>query len=138
MRTHMNIKFCFGTSLRNITIGVIGCALLGGCATAEKIANIGKAPEMTKIANPMADPKYQPVSLPMPSQQISAPEKNSLWQSRRVTFFKDQRASNIGDIITVTIDISDEATMENDTSRSRSSSESAGTDSLLGLEESFL
>lgn len=116
---------------------LLGCSLLGGCATAEQIANIGKAPEMSKIANPMTDSGYQPVSLPMPSPQVSAPEKNSLWQSGRVTFFKDQRASNIGDIITVTIDISDEATLENDTSETRSSSESAGLGSLLGLEGSL-
>ena len=143
MRTHTNTKSCHTKScfstflLRNMAMGIVGCALLSGCATANKIANIGKAPAMTKIANPMTDPEYQPVSLPMPSPQTSLPEKNSLWQSSRITFFKDQRASNIGDIITVTIDISDEATMENDTKKTRTSSENAALDSLIGLEKSL-
>ena len=123
--------------LRFAAIGLLSASMLGGCATADKISKIGQAPEMTKIANPMTDPKYQPVSLPMPSPQAGAPEKNSLWQSSRVTFFKDQRASNIGDIITVTIDISDEATLENDTKQTRSSNESAAMNSLFGLEQSL-
>tara|TARA_R110001592_G_scaffold27763_13_gene102745 strand:+ start:33234 stop:33989 length:756 start_codon:yes stop_codon:yes gene_type:complete len=123
--------------LKLSAIGLLGCSMLGGCATADKIANIGKAPAMSHIANPMTNPNYQPVSLPMPTQQNITPQKNSLWQSDRVTFFKDQRASNIGDIITVTIDIKDEATLENDTTKSRSSDESAGMGSLLGLEGSL-
>ncbi len=123
--------------LRFAALGLLSSALLGGCATAEQIANIGKAPEMTKIANPMTDPKYQPVSLPMPAPQTAMREQNSLWQSSRVTFFKDQRASNIGDIITVTIDIKDEATMENDSKHSRSSSESAAMGSLFGIEQAL-
>ena len=118
-------------------LGLFSGSLLSGCAMADKISKIGQAPEMTKIANPMTDPKYQPVSLPMPPPQTSTPEKNSLWQSGRVTFFNDQRASNIGDIITVTIDIKDEATMENDTSHMRRSNESAGMNSLFGLEQSL-
>lgn len=121
----------------NITGLLVLSLILGGCAMADKISKIGQAPEMSKIANPMTDSEYQPVSLPMPSPQTTAPEKNSLWQSGRITFFKDQRASNIGDIITVTIDISDEATLENDTSESRSSSENAALDSLFGLESSL-
>ncbi len=123
--------------LKLSTLGILGCSMLGGCSTADKIANIGKPPAMTHIANPMTDPGYQPVSLPMPAPQHITPEKNSLWQSNRVTFFKDQRASNIGDIITVTIDIEDEATLENDTTKSRSGGESAGLDSFLGLEQSL-
>ena len=113
------------------------CGLLSGCSTADKVSNIGKAPEMAKIANPMTDPTYQPVSLPMPTQKEIKPLKNSLWQSNRVTFFKDQRANNIGDIITVTIDIKDEATFENDSSQTRAGNESAGLDNLLGLEGSL-
>ncbi|MFP4097254.1 MAG: flagellar basal body L-ring protein FlgH [Alphaproteobacteria bacterium] len=138
MRTQIKDRFrLIPRPLLSHIVLALGSVALTGCATADKIANIGKPPAMGKIANPMTDPGYQPVSLPMPSPSAALPERNSLWQSGRVTFFKDQRASNIGDIITVTIDISDEATLENDTSESRSSSESAGVNSLLGLEASF-
>lgn len=137
MRKNINNSSRSYTLLRFAALGLLSSTLLGGCAAADRLSKIGQAPEMTKIANPMTDPKYQPVSLPMPSPQTDLREKNSLWQSSRVTFFKDQRASNIGDIITVTIDIKDEATIENDTTRTRSANESAAMGSLFGLEQSL-
>ncbi len=124
-------------NIRSIIIPLAACTMLGGCSTADRISNIGKAPEMASIANPVTAPEYQPVSLPMPTPEHVKPQKNSLWQSNRVTFFKDQRASDIGDIITVMIDIEDEATLENESERSRSSGENAGLDSFLGLEQSL-
>ena len=63
-----------------------------------------------------------------------AAEKNSLWASHRQTFFKDQRANNVGDILTVVIDIDDEAELENESERSRDGSENFGLNSLLGIE----
>jgi flagellar L-ring protein precursor FlgH len=122
---------------KTILILAASSTVLSACSTADRISKIGKAPEMAKISNPMADPEYQPVSLPMPSPQHVQPENNSLWQGGRTTFFKDQRASDIGDIITVTIDIQDEATLENSTERTRASNESAGLNSLLGMEQSL-
>ncbi len=123
------------TSLSQSILALAACTMLSACGAADRIADIGKAPEMTKIANPVTQPDYQPVSLPMPSPRSIAKQKNSLWASDRVTFFKDQRAKNIGDIITVMIEIADEAAMENDTSRSRTSSEDANLSRLLGLEQ---
>ena len=73
----------------------------------------------------------------MPAPQDVSKQKNSLWAANRQTFFKDQRASDIGDIITVLIEIEDEATLENETERTRNSSESAGLNSLLGYENAL-
>ena len=120
-----------------IIFSLLSCSILSACATADKISKIGEAPEMSSISNPVTNQNYQPVSLPMPTPKNIRPEKNSLWQSDRVTFFKDQRASNIGDIITVMIDIQDEATIDNETERSRSGSGNAGLGSLFGLEQSL-
>ncbi len=125
------------TDLKVLSLSLLACTILGGCSTADRISKIGEAPEMAKISNPMTDPAYQPVSLPMPAPENIAPQKNSLWQSTRVTFFEDQRANNVGDIITVTIDIKDEATLENDSERSRASAEDAGLDSFLGYEQAL-
>lgn len=113
------------------------CSALNACTTADRIANIGKAPEMAKISNPTTDPAYQPVSLPMPAPVKVVKEKNSLWQSDRKTFFEDQRASDVGDIITVTIDIADKAELDNATTGARNGSESASAPALLGLENSL-
>ena len=113
---------------------LIACSALSACGTAEKIANIGQQPEMTQIANPTTSKGYQPVSLPMPSPKNVRPQKNSLWAYDRTTFFKDQRASDVGDIITVMIEIDDEAELENETSRSRTGKEDAGLRTLGGIE----
>lgn len=116
---------------------LLACLALSACGAGERMANIGKAPEMAKISNPTTQENYQPVSLPMPAPQNVVRQKNSLWQSDRVTFFKDQRASNIGDIITVMIEINDKAEIDNQTDRSRSSNESAALNSLLGYEQAL-
>lgn len=120
-----------------LSISLVACSSLSGCATADKISKIGEAPAMSSIANPVTEAQYQPVSLPMPTQKDIKREKNSLWQSDRVTFFKDQRANNIGDIITVMIDIKDEATVDNETERSRTGGAEAGLGALLGYEQAL-
>ncbi len=117
---------------------LMATSTLAACSTAsDRIANIGKAPEMTKISNPTTQREYQPVSLPMPSPKNVQPQKNSLWAADRTTFFKDQRANDVGDIITVVIDIDDEAELENESSRSRTSNEDANLPALLGYEGSL-
>lgn len=115
-----------------LTLALFSCGVLAGCGSLDRLENIGKAPETTKIANPTTQPEYQPVSLPMPAPKEISMGRNSLWSSDRQTFFKDQRASDVGDIITVLINISDEAELENETSRSRNASEGLDTPALLG------
>ncbi|MGH1375719.1 MAG: flagellar basal body L-ring protein FlgH [Alphaproteobacteria bacterium] len=129
-KTHKSALTC-------ATFAMLTTSVLSGCSTADRISKIGEAPEMAQISNPVTSPDYQPVSLPMPKPDNTAPQQNSLWQSNRVTFFKDQRASTIGDIITVTIDIADEATLENETERTRTSDETSGLDSFLGYENAL-
>lgn len=116
---------------------IVGCLMLSACSATDRIANIGKAPEMSAIQNPTTQPGYQPVTMPMPTPQKIERQKNSLWQSDRVTFFKDQRASNVGDILTVLINIKDEASMDNETTRTRSSKEGAALPAMLGYEKAL-
>jgi flagellar L-ring protein precursor FlgH len=128
---------CKRNGWNKVLISAAACALMTGCATADRLSKVGEAPAMSSISNPVTQDGYQPVSLPMPAPQKVLREKNSLWQSDRVTFFKDQRASNIGDVITVLIDIKDEAELDNTTQRTRTSTEGAGLDALLGYEQSL-
>lgn len=120
-----------------IGLVLLSCSTLSACGAGERIKNIGKAPEMAAIVNPTTQVGYQPVSLPMPSPKNARPQKNSLWAADRTTFFKDQRASDVGDIITVLIDIDDEAELENESSRTRSSGEDAQLPTLLGYEQAL-
>jgi len=111
--------------------------MLMACSAVDRVSNIGAVPQMTQIENPTTQSDYQPVSLPMPAPKNENKQKNSLWAANRTTFFKDQRASDIGDIITVMIDIDDEAELENSSQRTRSSNESADTPALAGYEASL-
>ena len=124
-------------SLKTLTLSLAACSMLGACGTVDKIASIGDAPEMSPIENPTTKRDYEPVSLPMPAPKKVSQERNSLWASDRQTFFKDQRASDIGDIITVMIDIQDEAALENESERTRSGDEDAQLPSLLGYEQAL-
>ncbi|MBX2834386.1 MAG: flagellar basal body L-ring protein FlgH [Micavibrio sp.] len=123
--------------IAKLGLTLLACSVLSACNAGERLANIGKTPEMTKIENPTLQPEYQPVSLPMPAPKNARPERNSLWAANRTTFFKDQRAKDIGDIITVLIEIEDEATFDNESARSRSSSENAALPALLGYEQAL-
>jgi len=108
--------------------------LLSACGAADRLANVGKAPELTPIENPITQPSYQRVAMPMPPQRVVTRENNSLWGGNKQTFFKDQRAATIGDILTVMIDIDDEAELESETERSRTSGEDVNLSNLLGVE----
>lgn len=125
MRYNNTIKFISLTS----TI-----LLLSGCGMAGRITNVGKAPDLSPIENPAETGEYRQVSMPMPQVETIVKEKNSLWASNRQTFFKDQRANNVGDILTVMIDIKDKADLKNESERNRNSDENVGLNSLLGIE----
>lgn len=114
---------------------LLACGVLGACGNMQdRLANIGKEPAMSQITNLTTQPGYQPVSMPMPAPQSVIRERNSLWASDRQTFFKDQRAKNVGDIITVKVKIEDKAKLDNETERKRAGDESVGVPQFLGGE----
>jgi flagellar L-ring protein precursor FlgH len=70
-------------------------------------------------------------------EEVSYSSPNSLWRTGARTFFNDQRAGKIGDILTVLITIDDSAQVSNATSRERKVTSAAGVPHLLGLESSL-
>lgn len=120
---------------QNATALTIVLVMASGCAEMQsRISNIGKAPTLADIENPIGKEGYKPVSLPMPMQERDEKLANSLWGVNRQTFFKDQRASKVGDILTVTIEIDDEADMQNTTERTRTATEADGITNMFGVE----
>lgn len=118
-----------------IALTMSAVLLLGACGNmGQRLSEINKPPAMTAIQNPYEQASYKPVSLPMPPKEVQNTAPNSLWQASRQTFFKDQRANKVGDILTIVVEIEDEAELENTTERTRSGGESAGLPSFLGFE----
>jgi flagellar L-ring protein precursor FlgH len=115
--------------------GLLSLYLLTGCATTmERLDTIGDPPPLRKVEDPTAKPNYQPMTWPLPEQPL--PQKSyagSLWQTGSRQFFRDQRASRIGDILRVNVNISDRASLNNNTTRGRNNSETVTAPNLLGL-----
>ncbi len=121
-------------TLKGLSLALVTTTMLSACGAGERLANIGATPDVSQIDNPANSTTANAVSMPMPAPVTVTQKANSLWSSDKRSFFKDQRASDVGDILTVLINIDDEAELENETSRSRSSNENAGLNSLLGYE----
>jgi len=71
--------------------------------------------------------------MPMPEPVPVAYSPNSLWRSGSRAFFKDQRAHQIGDILTIKVKIADKAQLDNETKRDRKGAEDSGITNLFGL-----
>ena len=126
----------FRRCLNAVTLaGLAG--LLIGCSALDRVEQIGRAPDLRPIQNPVQDEDYEPVILPMPPEMQTVYNANSLWESGARQFFKDQRASKIGDLVTVNIEIEDSASLENTTERKRTTTENDDASALLGFEGSF-
>ena len=111
---------------------VLAGGLLGNCSALDRLKNIGEQPSLSAIENPTAQPGYKPVQMPMPAPQPAVFNPNSLWRNGSRAFFKDQRAMQVGDIMTVKVKITDNAKFENGTSRSRSATEDSGIKDFIG------
>jgi flagellar L-ring protein precursor FlgH len=108
---------------------------LGACAsTLDRIENIGQPPPLSPIAVPPNVAAGGPVYLPQPAYEAQPQKPNSLWRAGSRSFFRDPRAQKAGDILTVSIDIGDQAKIANTTTRSSTASEDAGVSNFLGLE----
>ena len=107
---------------------------LTACGTLSRLSEVGRDPAMTPTEDPTKDPKWRPLTMPMPMREPSPNEANALWRSGSRAFFKDQRAAQVGDIITVVVNINDAANLKNVTSAVRTSSETAGMPNFFGLE----
>jgi flagellar L-ring protein precursor FlgH len=107
-------------------------SLMCGCSAIDRIANIGEQPKLAAIKNPTTQPGYKPVQMPMPTPQPATYNPNSLWRNGSRAFFKDQRARQVGDILTITVNITDKAVIANETQRSRTNTEDSGITDFLG------
>jgi len=107
-------------------IAALGLAL-SGCNMMNRLAAVGEEPKLSAIQSPA------PLPAPLPVER----QPNSLWRPGSRAFLKDQRASNVGDILTVIIEIADNAAINNATTRSRTNAENSSASAFLGYEQSL-
>jgi flagellar L-ring protein precursor FlgH len=128
----MSFKVPTLSRLLSTTALAILAAQMAGCAAIDRLKNIGEEPKLAAIENPTAQPGYKPVQMPMPTPQPASYNPNSLWRNGSRAFFKDQRAQQVGDILTVSVNITDKAQFANETQRSRSNKEDSGVTDFIG------
>ncbi len=119
-----------------LAILLIGLGL-SGCNMLTRLAEVGEEPKITSIQNPADLAGRQADNLPMPQPRVLKHQANSLWRPGSRAFFKDTRATQVGDIITVNIQIDDEANFENRTTRDRAANEDASLSAFLGFERNL-
>ncbi|WP_371156223.1 flagellar basal body L-ring protein FlgH [Jannaschia sp. 2305UL9-9] len=102
-----------------------------------RLEQVGQAPELTPISTgaeafAMATPVFE-------ATKIDAVDIHpaSLWTQGRQSLLGDRRAGDRGDILTVVIEIDENAEINNSTNRSRSGSESLGIPNFFGLPQSI-
>ena len=109
---------------------LLGLLVLFGCS---RLDHLGKAPSFTpqEQSPERVAMAYSGVpTVALPQRQT---DQASLWSRERSSLLGDRRAMKQGDILTVVIEIDDEASISNSTSRSRSGSESLSVPQLLGI-----
>ncbi len=107
-------------------------SIASGCSSIDRLSQIGEQPKLNAIENPTTQPGYKPVQMPMPKPETVSYNANSLWRNGSRAFFKDQRAARVGDLLTVTVNITDKANIANETQRSRTSKEDSGITDFAG------
>ena len=120
--------------IRQIVAVTLATAVLTGCNAFSRVSQIGETPPLTTIQDPKTQPGYQPVSLPMPTPIVSERQPNSLWKAGSRAFFKDQRAAQVGDILTVLVNFDDKAQFNNETQLQRTTNEQDTMPNVLGFE----
>ncbi|MEX2617775.1 MAG: flagellar basal body L-ring protein FlgH [Alphaproteobacteria bacterium] len=122
------------TGTIRLTCLVVTVMTLSGCNALSRLAAVGEEPKISSIQNPTQTQGYRPITMPMPAPVLAHHNPNSLWRTGSRAFFKDLRASQVGDIVTVVIAVDDQADLENETERSRAAAEDAGAGALLGYQ----
>lgn len=114
------------------TSAVYFCLVLGaaGCA---KMDHIGKPPSFTPTMNSTEHMAMLNPGLPLTVETRRPADRASLWSGGKQSLLGDRRALQRGDIMTVVIEIDEEAEISNSTSRSRNGSESLAIPHLFGL-----
>ncbi len=119
---------------RSLAILALTAAALSGCGVRSQF---NRDPQLSDMAlNPATMPEASLVSVPMPPPELprvyERAEAASLWERGSGGFFADQRASAVGDILTIDIKIDDSAQLRNAGQRERDGSSQVAFPNFFG------
>lgn len=119
-----------------IPLALVPLVALSACSSKlDRMGHIGDPPPMTRVYDPTSQQGYQPITWPLPTEEPEPQNyANSLWQRGSNTFFRDQRAARVGDILKIVMNLNDRGRLESTTERSRIGRETSGVGALFGLE----
>ena len=103
--------------------------MLAGCGDLNRV---GRAPEFSPMRSSYEhDAIYS--TLPLTSDDRGQTDHSSLWTAQRTSLLGDHRARARGDILTVVVEIDDQAQFSDSTGRTRKGTEDIGVPSLFGI-----
>ena len=110
-------------------------ALLAGCGTLDRLSEVGR--DAGHDADRGPDQGSDMAAAFDADAGTASPRRTRRTRSGALgsrAFFKDQRAAQVGDIVTVLVRMNDTANLKNVTSTARTSAESGGMPNFFGLE----
>jgi len=111
--------------------------ILTGCSsTIEKLQRVGKDPNLAQLDMPVDESQPSPEEKEKQNRSYMR-RTNSLWQPGSTSFFRDNRAWRVGDILTVSINISDSANLSNSTTQTRNGTDTDTVTNLFGKEKTL-
>lgn len=113
-----------------LLITLTAASFLTNCS---RLDHIGQPPTLSPQNQSVERHAMIYSGLPATTPDTSAYRQASLWSGDQASLFGDRRAFTTGDILTVMIEIDDQAEISNTTSRGRSSQESLAVPQLLGF-----
>lgn len=120
----------------NVAVFCMSVLVAAGCA---RLENVGREPAFSPVGQPVnsvptaLSPSRAALAAAPPPEHRAGNQQASLWRSGPASLYGDRRASRRGDILTVMIEIDDEAQIRNSSARARSSSEDVSVPNLLGI-----
>lgn len=111
--------------LRSQAVAILPAFVLAACASA--LQDVGREPALTPVGSGLTPERLVRLDVPASVQRPQA--RNTTWRDSGSDFFRDSRAVQGGDVVTVKVQIKDKASLDNTLNRSRDSK--AGLNSNL-------
>jgi len=114
-------------------LAALSMALLLQACALDQLKEVGKEPTLSPVGSGLETSSIPHLKLPI--TQAAYHSGNSTWEDSGADLFRDARAFKAGDVVTVNIQIKDQASLDNTLNRSRDAS--VGLTSALDFDFGF-